>query len=436
MAESALGGLIGDDGAELAVYKQVEVGLEDSRGRRFGIGIMFIADLSAECAFFFSRAPSLRGGRSPGGGELIRMKVGDAVARPASRGAWQVAEAWIAEQAGADELVQEYQTAESGVPNGEDEAFASDSDAAEIISQLQARVQELEAQMPQVSRLGAGAPRAPVPPLLQAEPKRRAPGATELFSRAAGAVAPAALEQLKLMAGPPPKRLSHSEEARMVVPDEDAGTHAQGIFAEQQAGAIDDENLAAIMSHSSDPLHQILALQMRQTAALTQKLQAQAPKDSITAALGNDGASSGSNGVKGCIAREAYVKAMEDVVGTGRLMMANAAADMGLGSHQIGSGLMRQYVERRIALADHRLLTYLAQFMACAWQMSHEKGDEFAMGGCLEGSCWSSRFPWIRADANLLGFWVPSRNRTCSRLPWTGRGCQSSPMPAWPLLLG
>ena len=201
VAESALGGLIGDDGAELAVYKQVEVGLEDSRGRRFGVGIMFIADLSAECAFFFSRAPSLRGGRSPGGGELIRMKVGDAVARPASRGAWQVAEAWIAEQAGADELVQEYQTAESGVPNGEDEALASDSDAAEIISQLQARVQELEAQMPQVSRLGAGAPRAPVPPLLQAEPKRRAPGATELFSRAAGAVAPAALEQLKLMAG-------------------------------------------------------------------------------------------------------------------------------------------------------------------------------------------------------------------------------------------
>ena len=84
--------------------------------------------------------------------------------------------------------------------------------------------------------------------------------------------------------------------------------------------------------------------------------------------------------MKGCIAREAYVKAMEDVVGTGRLMMANAAADMGLGSHQIGSGLMRQYVERRIALADHRLLTYLAQFMACAWQMSHKKGDEFAMG--------------------------------------------------------
>eukprot|EP00435_Cladocopium_sp_Y103_P006546 s4845_g2.t1 len=119
---------------------------------------------------------------------------------------------------------------------------------------------------------------------------------------------------------------------------------------------------------------------MRQTAALTQKLQAQTPKDSITAALGNEAGSSGSNGVKGCIAREAFVKAMEDVVGTGRLMAANAAADMGLSPHQVGSGLMRQYVERRIALADHRLLTYLAQFMACAWQASHEKGDEFAMG--------------------------------------------------------
>jgi len=267
-SETALGGLIDDDGAELAVYKQVEVGLEDSRGRRFGVGVMFIADLSAECTPFFSRAPSLRGGRSPGGGDLVRMKVGNAVARPSARAAWQVADAWIAEQAGPDELVQEYQTAESGVPDGEGEVPASDSDAAEVISQLQARVQELEAQMPQASLHGAGAPRAPVPPLLQAEPKRRSAGASELFSRAAGAVAPAALEQLKLMAGPPPKRLSHSEEARRLVPDEDAGTHAQGIFAEQQAGAIDDENLAAIMSHSSDPLHQILALQMRQTAAL------------------------------------------------------------------------------------------------------------------------------------------------------------------------
>ena len=190
---------------------------------------------------------------------------------------------------------------------------------------------------------------------------------------------------MKTLAGPPPGRLSRGEEAHVELADPAAGTPAQGLFTEEQAGVIDDEEMAAIMAHSSDPLHQILALQMRQTAALTQKLSAQTPKDAITAVLGNEQGSSGSNGVKGCIAREAFVKAMDDVVGTGRLIAANAAADMGLSSSQVGSGLMRQYVEKRIALADHRLLTYMAQFMACAWQMSHDKGDEFAMGLMARG---------------------------------------------------
>ena len=37
-------------------------------------------------------------------------------------------------------------------------------------------------------------------------------------------------------------------------------------------------------------------------------------------------------------------------------------------------------MEKRIALADHRLLTYMAQFLACSWQLAYDKNDEFAMG--------------------------------------------------------
>eukprot|EP00435_Cladocopium_sp_Y103_P041784 s2396_g11.t1 len=241
LAESMLGELVGDDGVELAVYKQVEVGLEDSRGRKFGSGVMFIADLSAECSLFFCRTPALRGSA---GADIVRMKVNGAVARPASRSAWQVAEAWISEHAGTDELVQEYQTAESELLGEEAGHQASDSDAAEVISQLQAKVNELEAQVQQprsAARLS--------PPILKAEPKKRVAGNPELFSRGPGSVAPAALEQLKMLAGPPPKRLSQAEEAHLTLPDEDTGTLAQGLFAEQQAGAIDDEETAAIMAH-------------------------------------------------------------------------------------------------------------------------------------------------------------------------------------------
>lgn len=38
-----------------------------------------------------------------------------------------------------------------------------------------------------------------------------------------------------------------------------------------------------------------------------------------------------------------------------------------------------------MALGDHRLLTYLAQFLAVGWQLSHENGDPFAMGILARG---------------------------------------------------
>lgn len=84
--------------------------------------------------------------------------------------------------------------------------------------------------------------------------------------------------------------------------------------------------------------------------------------------------------MRGCVARDAYVKAMEDIVGTGKIIAANAASDLGLASNQVGSGLMRQYLERRIALGDHRMLTYLGQYMACAWQVAYEQRNDLAMG--------------------------------------------------------
>ena len=117
--QALLGTLVSDDGSELVVYKLVTVALEDSKGRKFGRGEVFLADFAAECALFFSRAPALRGTGSAG---LLRLKVGGAVARPSSRAAWQLANDWIGDLAGEDETMAEYVTAESeqpGLANGE-----------------------------------------------------------------------------------------------------------------------------------------------------------------------------------------------------------------------------------------------------------------------------------------------------------------------------
>ena len=103
-------------------------------------------------------------------------------------------------------------------------------------------------------------------------------------------------------------------------------------------------------------------------------------RDPVTAALGSEGGSSRS-GVKGCVARDAYLRTMEDVKGTRRSIASNAAVDLGLPADQVNSCLMRSYVEKRMPLGDQRQLTNLAQYMAVAWQMSCEAKNEFSM--CL-----------------------------------------------------
>lgn len=69
------------------------------------------------------------------------------------------------------------------------------------------------------------------------------------------------------------------------------------------------------------------------TAALMQKL-LPAAKDPVSAALGSESGNSQS-GVRGCVAREAFVRTMEDVIQTGRLMATNAFNDLGLPPDQV-----------------------------------------------------------------------------------------------------
>lgn len=349
------------------LYQGFNLALEDARGRRFGTGDVLLADFPAEALGAFTKPSSLRGAAAVG---LIRINVDGTVARPAARSAWAASDEWIKDAGDVDDSLQEYITGESGgeQPNG----VGGD---AEVVMQLQSRIADLE------QALAAAPSRPPTMPVV-GEPQPQVRHPTYLFQPAGqpGAVDPSVMAQLRAMAGPPPVRLSRLEKEAAQMP----ATPAQNLRVEADAELIDEEEVAAAVGRSSDPLHQLLALQMRQTAALASRLTAKQPVDRITAALGNDSAQS-SNGVKGCVAREAYLKTMEDIQLTGKQIMANAAADMGLAPSQIHSGLMREYLERRMPLGDHRLLSHFGQFLAVGWQWSFEQNNEMAMGLMARG---------------------------------------------------
>lgn len=157
------------------------------------------------------------------------------------------------------------------------------------------------------------------------------------------------------MVGPPPRRLAKME--GNTYHGQPAPTAAQNAAAEADAGALELEALAQIAETVDDPLQKLIALQMQQNALVVQKLvsQAKPAQDRISAALGSESGSS-SSGVKGCVARDAFVKTMEDVVSTGNSIMLCAASDLGIPEDQIHSGLLRDYMERRMPLGDHRML--------------------------------------------------------------------------------
>ena len=371
----ALGVLVDGAGQSLLVTKDVRLPIEDSRGKRFGEADLWLVDFAADCAASFIRGPAVRGSKA--GGDIIRLRIGEVVARPSSQAAWSASNDWIAEMA-EDDSMNEYLTAAEEVAEGMSEPEADQQ--ADLVAQLQARIVELEAAQasPQVHQQAAPAP-------LAFKPKTRGLQPTQLFDpqQTATVLDPSTVMKLKSLAGPPPSRLAALEanprKAATTKNPTPVPTPAQNAYAEIDLEATQEDELGQLAAGSTDPLHRILLLQMQQTNALVQRL-VKPPQDPLTGALASEPGSSSSNGVKGCVAREAYIKTCEDVVGMGRIIMQNAAADLGLTSSQIDSGLMRLYVEKRIPLGDWKVLTYFAQFLACAWQAAFEHQDELALG--------------------------------------------------------
>ena len=112
----------------------------------------------------------------------------------------------------------------------------------------------------------------------------------------------------------------------------------------------------------------MLLLQMQQ---LTRQQQQQKQQGPISAALsggGGESSSTASAGIKGCMAREAFIRLMEDLPKFSSVVMANAAHELGIELSSVGPGLMRDYIEKRCPLGDNRRLTQQAYLWAFAWE--------------------------------------------------------------------
>lgn len=84
---------------------------------------------------------------------------------------------------------------------------------------------------------------------------------SELFGAVpkAGGLDSGTLDRLRRLAGPPPKRLSRNEPLEY-----GEATPAQHGLVEVEAGVSAEDELGQIIGSTADPLHRLLALQMRQ----------------------------------------------------------------------------------------------------------------------------------------------------------------------------
>lgn len=364
---------VSEDLEPMVVLEPLDVPLETPRGRFLGRGSVLAVDLQWDALAFFKRPSALRGIQAA---SLLKIMVGQTPGRPVATQAWEATEAWIAAKE-EDVLFQEYYSAESGGnaegPDIEPVGKHGASEAEDTIAKLQARILELEAR---------SAPATAVPPAL--------PDARDIFA-ATGPTAQlddAAWRQLQAIAGQPPPRLGqHERGARpKAKPATDPLRVQFDTQAEVMAGAEEEDTLA-LLAQVQDPMQKLLVLQMQQTAAVLQKLAGKTPADPIAAALGSgsDGGSSTSSGVRGCTARDAFLKQIEDLPAVSRATMKNAMIDMGVSENQVQASLMREFVERRIPLGNMKTLTFMAYFLAWGWEIAYNQKNEVMMGWMARG---------------------------------------------------
>ena len=239
--ETVLQEWVDGEGYPVAIYEAADVVIETMRGRTLGTASVLLVDMPWLGAAQFRRPIALRRDATD---SILRITVEDQIGRPRSNEAWAASEAWLLSKE-PDDVLQEYYSADSGgggeefpeqIP-GADHAPVGE-DQSDVIGQMQARIQQLEAEAAgRTSLLAAPAP------------------AQELFpmQMAAGGLRQEDWDQLQKLAGPAPKRAPRPE-AATAYRGEEFDTQAEVRLEAQEEDAL------AQLAQTGDPLHRILAM--------------------------------------------------------------------------------------------------------------------------------------------------------------------------------
>ena len=326
-----LASFVDEEGEAQALTRVVSIRLETNRGKFVTVGDVLLVDLPW---FYLNHILKFQVLKQTPAANIQRILKDAVVLRPNAEAAMEASEVWILEH-GAEEVFQEYTTAQEEMEEGEEPVEVEAEQHVEI-QRLQARIAELEAQS-----------RNTVP----ARPGR------ELFPQEGDRqMSPQLMDQLRNLAGPPPNRLGRMENAFMT-PTAKPRPRASFLDAEREAEVAPADELETLAEGLTDPMQRLLALQLKQTNALMTRLAPKQP-DVLASALSGGGSESGSSsGVRGCAARELFIKQLEDSSAVARVVLANAQRELGLPSSSIYGGLMRDYIEKKVPLGDMKLLT-------------------------------------------------------------------------------
>ena len=364
------------------ILHRVELDLVTNRGRALGSAEGYLLDLPWSFLQHMQKAPK----SGPPQFEVVQFAFGDTVAKPSPRSARAAADQWIIQEM-EEATAQEYFTGEETAEEAGEPELVPDGvpdqpdDPAGELAALQQRVQELQRQMGQAPRGGDQPPR-PVPDVVITPAKAR-----PLFQ---GARMQTELNQgdwarLQQIAGPPPTRGNRAGVGtNQQLPQAEATATKNNLLLELEREAVDhtetDPQLALQVSGAST-LEQLLMTQVQQNTLLLQRLVGGRPTDPLLAALsGSDSGSGSSSGVKGCVAREAYLKTTADLVGIAEVVKQNAMVELGMTPDREDSSIMRRFVERKMALRDHKTLAYIATLAAEGWAVAHETNNLAMMG--------------------------------------------------------
>ena len=244
------------------------------------------------------------------------------------------------------------------------------------VAALQARIAELE-MAAQYRAPSAKAPAARSPPtpkgpsLFAGHPQRSSLGAADWA-------------KLQNLAGRPPPRVSAKETRRSAVTQ--PVVRQDDIYADLEREAIGDQETEELFSkvelEKLDPMQQLLVAQMKQNQLLLKRLTTPRHSDPVMASLsGGDNASgSGSSGVKGCVARDTFVRTVADLSLVARVVRNNALKELGMPESKEDGSLLQTYMEKRVPLADHRLLSFLATMIGEGWRIGFESDNIELLG--------------------------------------------------------